>query len=265
LTYRKEYVLGILSLMPLLAAGTYKGLGWLVTIIVVYVGIPVLIWSLVVDRLAFFVIWIIRHFRESSGHQYYFEKPVGPPSFSRRILRDFRVLLFVFVLSAIIVPQITDVTPANIAIVSNAFVYVAIFILAVPSSIHVLFWVLEDSGLRCHNPKRVTVTAPGAWMSNWLASVGSLGAFLTFAVSLGGSLDRAISLTTTLVASLLPSCILAPTFFYRRVEPGILAKVRESKTAMAMARLFSPPLGPSVPAYYPPSAPTPPRQSAKIT
>jgi len=28
LTYRKEYVLGILSLLPLLAAGTYKGLGW---------------------------------------------------------------------------------------------------------------------------------------------------------------------------------------------------------------------------------------------
>jgi len=233
--------------MPLLAAGTYKGLGWLVTIIVVYVGIPVLIWSLVVDRLVFFVIWIIRHFRESSGHQYYFERPVGPPGFSRRILRDFRVLLFVFVLSASIVPQITDVSPANIAIVSNAFVYVAIFILAVPSSIHVLFWVLEDSGLRCHNPKRVTVTAPGAWMSNWLASVGSLGAFLTFAVSLGGSLDKAIALTTTLVASLLPSCILAPTLFYRRVEPGILAKVRESKTAMAMARMFAPSTSPSVP------------------
>ncbi len=219
--------------MPLLAAGTYKGLGWLVTIIVVYVGIPVLIWGLVVDRLVFFVIWIIRHFRESSGHQYYFERPVGPPGFSRRILRDFRVLLFVFVLSAIIVPHV------------------------IPSSIHVLFWVLEDSGLRCHNPKRVTVTAPGAWMSNWLASVGSLGAFLTFAVSLGGSLDKAFSLTTTLLASLLPSCILAPTLFYRRVEPGILAKVRESKTAMAMARLFAPPPSPSVPQSYPPSSPAP--------
>jgi len=261
LTYRKEYVLGILSLMPLLAAGTYKGVGWLITIIVVYVGIPVLIWSLVVDRLVFLVIGIIRYFRESSGHMYYFEKPVGPPGFSRRILRDFRVLLFVFVLSATIVPQITAVSPANVAIVSNEFVYVAIFILAVPSSIHVLFWVLEDSGLRCHNPKRVTVTAPGAWMSNWLASVGSLGAFLTFAISLGGSFDRAISLTTTLLASLLPSCILAPTLFYRRVEPGILAKVRESKTAMAMNRMFAPPGAPNAPLTYPPSAPAPPRQT----
>jgi hypothetical protein len=261
LTYRKEYVLGILSLMPLLAAGTYKGLGWLITIIVVYVGIPVLIWSLVVDRLVFLVIGIIRYFRESSGHQYYFEKLVGPPGFSRRILRDFRVLLFVFVLSAIVVPQITEVSPANIAIVSNAFVYVAIFILAVPSSIHVLFWVLEDSGLRCHNPKRVTVTAPGAWMSNWLASVGSLGAFLTFAVSLGGSLDKALALTTTLLASLLPSCILAPTLFYRRVEPGILTKVRESKTAMAMARMFAPTIGPNVAPSYPPGSPVPPRQA----
>ena len=247
--------------MPLLTAGTYKGIGWLVTIIVVYVGIPVLTWSLVVDRLVFVVIWTIRHFRQSSGHQYYFERPVGPPGFPRRILRDFRVLLFVFVLSAIVVPQIADVSPANIAIVSNAFVYVAIFILAVPSSIHVLFWVLEDSGLRCHNPKRVTVTAPGAWMSNWLASVGSLGAFLTFAVSLGGSLEKAISLTTTLLASLLPSCILAPTLFYRRVEPGILAKVRESKTATAMARMFAPPTGPSAPSSYPTSPPAPPRRS----
>src|SRR5438094_10539200 len=118
LTYRKEYVLGILSLMPLLAAGTYKGLGWLVTIIVVYVGIPVLIWSLVVDRLVFFVIWIIRHFRESSGHQYYFERPVGPPGFSRRTLSDFRDLLLVFVLSPIIVPTISAGTPASIAIAS---------------------------------------------------------------------------------------------------------------------------------------------------
>src|SRR5438094_10659711 len=82
LTYRKEYVLGILSLMPLLAAGTYKGLGCLVTIIVVYVGIPVLIWSLVVDRLAFFVIWIIRDFRDASGHQYYFGGPVRRAGFA---------------------------------------------------------------------------------------------------------------------------------------------------------------------------------------
>src|SRR5207245_11153350 len=160
--------------MPLLAAGTYKVIGWLVTIIVVYVGIPVLIWSLVVDRLVFLVIGIIRYFRESSGHQYYFEKLVGPPGFSRRILRDFRVLLFVFVLSAIVVPRITDVSPANIAIVSNAFVYVAIFILAVPSSLDVLFWFLEESGLRGHNPKRVTVLGPGAWRSNSLASCGRL-------------------------------------------------------------------------------------------
>lgn len=260
MTYRKEYVIGFLSLLPLLSAGTYKGPGWLITIVVVYVGIPVLIWSLVVNRFAFMVIWLIRHFRESSGHMYFFERPVGPPGFSRRILRDFRVMLFVFVLSASIVPQITDVTPANIVIVSNAFVYVAIFLLAVPSSIHVLFWVLEDSGLRCHNPKRVTVTAPGAWMSNWLASVGSLGAFLTFIVSLGGSVDKAFSLTSTLLVSLLPSCILAPTLFYRRVEPGLLVKLRESKTAMAMARMFMPPIGPAAPAAYPssPTAPTRP-------
>ena len=262
MTFRKEYVIGILSLLPLLSAGTYKGLGWLITIIAVYVGIPVLIWSLVVNRLAFLVIWIIRHFRESSGHMYYFERPVGPPGFSRRILRDFRVLLFVFVLSASIVPQITDVTPANIVIVSDAFVYVAIFLLAIPSSIHVLFWVLEDSGLRCHNPKRVTVTAPGAWMSNWLASVGSLGAFLTFIVSLGGSVDKALALTSTLLASLLPSCILAPTLFYRRVEPGLLIKLRESKTAMAMAGLFSSPINPplpTTPAPYPPGPTAPTR------
>ncbi len=226
MTYRKEYVIGILSLMPLLAAGTYKGLGWLITIIAVYVGIPVLIWSLVVDHLVFLVIGIIRYFRESSGHMYYFERPVGPPGFSRRIMRDFRVLLFVFVLSATIVPQITSVSPANVAIVSNEFVYVAIFILAVPSSIHVLFW-----------------------------------AFLTFAISLGGSLDRAISLTTTLLASLLPSCILAPTLFYRRVEPGILAKVRESKTAAAMNRMFAPPAPPTVPPSFPPSMLAPPKQT----
>src|SRR2546428_5510819 len=186
---------------------------------------------------------------------------VVPPGFTRRILRDFRVLLFVYGLSAIVDPQITSVSPANVAIVSNEFVYVAIFILAVPSSVHVLFWVLEDSGLRCHNPKRVTVTAPGAWMSNWLASVGSLGAFLTFAISLGGSLDKAISLTTTLLESLLPSCILAPTLFYRRVEPGILAKVTESKTAMAMNRIFAPPSDPSVPQSYPPSTPALPGQT----
>src|SRR2546426_11074380 len=106
--------------MPLLAAGTYKGIGWLVTIIVVYVGIPVVIWSLVVDRLVFLVIGIIRHFRESSGHQYYFEKLFGPPGFSRRILRDFRVLLFLFVLSATVVQRINDFSPAKIELVSNA-------------------------------------------------------------------------------------------------------------------------------------------------
>jgi hypothetical protein len=43
----------------------------------------------------------------------------------------------------------------------------------------------------------------------------------------------------------LPSCILAPTLFYRRVEPGILTKVRESKTAMVMARMFASPPSPS--------------------
>jgi len=247
LTYRKEYALGILALIPLLAAGTYKGIGWLVTIVMVYVGVPLLVWNLLVDRLAVLVIGIIRRFRESSGHQYYFEKPVGAPGFSRRILRDFRVLLFVFVLSATILPSIAQVTPDNLALVSNQFIYVAIFLLAVPSSIHVLLWVLEDSGLRCHNPKRVTVTVPGAWMSKWLASLGSLGAFVSFAVALGGSLDRAISLSSTLLLSLLPSCILAPTLFYRRLEPRIVTKIRESKAALAMARLFAPPYGPAAP------------------
>jgi hypothetical protein len=53
----------------------------------------------------------------------------------------------------------------------------------------------------------------------------------------------------------LPSCVLAPTLFYRKVEPGILAKVRESKTAMAMNRMFAPP---TVPPSYPPSMPAPP-------
>src|SRR5207245_4314882 len=103
--------------MPRLAARSYKGMCWLVTIRVVYVGSPVLIWSLVVDRLVFLVIGIIRYFRESSGHQYYFEKLVGPPGFSRRILRDFRVLLFVFVLSAIVLLRIPVVCPANLVIV----------------------------------------------------------------------------------------------------------------------------------------------------
>src|SRR3989442_13753958 len=92
-------------------------------------------------------------------------------------------------------------------------------------------------------------------MSNWLASVGSLGAFLTFAVSLGGSLDKAISLTTTLLESLLPSCILAPTLFYRRVEPGILAKVRESTTTIAMTRLLAPPADLIDTNTYPPQHP----------
>ncbi len=252
MTYRKEYVLGLLALMPLLAAGTYKGIGWLLTVVIVYVGVPLLTWSLLVDRLALLVLGIIRRFRESSGHQYYFEKPVGAPGFSRRILRDLRVLLFVFVLSASIVPEVTDVTPDKLALVSNAFIYVAILLLAIPSSVHVLLWVLEDSGLRCHNPSRVTVTVPGAWMSKWLASLGSLGAFVSFAVALGGSLDRAASLATTLLVSLLPSCILAPTLFYRRLEPRIVRKIRESKAAVAMARLFAPPYGPVAP---PPPAP----------
>lgn len=252
MTYRKEFVLGVLALMPLLAAGTYKGLGWLLTVVLVYVGVPVLTWSFLVDRLALLVLVIIRRFRESSGHQYYFEKQVGAPGFSRRILRDFRVLLFVFVLSATIVPSITQVSPANLAIASNEFIYVAIFLLAIPSSIHVLLWVLEDSGLRCHNPTRVTVTVPGAWISNWLSSLGGLGAFVSFAVALGGSLDRAVSLAITLLISLLPYSILAPTLFYRRLELGILTKIRESKAAIAMARLFAPPYGPVTPPSTPP-------------
>ncbi len=254
MTYRKEYILGLLSLAPLLATGTYKGPAWLITVVMFYVGIPVITWSLLVDRLALLVLGIIRRFRESSGHQYYFEKTVGPPGFSRRFLRDLRVLLFVFVLSATILPSLTEVTPDNLAMVSNQFVYVALFLLAVPSSIHVLLWVLEDSGLRCHNPTRVTVTVPGIWMSKWLASLGSLGAFVSFAVALGGSLDKAVSLAWTLMISLLPSCILAPTLFYRRVEPGIVSKIRQSKAAVAMARLFAPPYGPVMPT---PSATSP--------
>jgi len=66
LTYRTEYTLGFLALLPLLATGVAKGTGWLVTIIVVYVGIPLLIWSLLVDRLAFLALRIICRLRESS-------------------------------------------------------------------------------------------------------------------------------------------------------------------------------------------------------
>jgi len=252
LTYRKEYALGLLSMLPLLAAGTSKGGSWLLTFIVVYVGIPLLTWSILVPRLALLVLKIVRH-RESSGHQYFFEKLVGPPGFSRRILRDLRILLFIFVLSAIIVPGITQVTPDNLAFVSNEFIYVSILLLAIPSSIHVLLWVLEDSGFRCHNPARVTVTVPGSWMSKWLASIGGIGAFFSFAVALGGSLDRAVSLATTLLISLMPSSILAPTLFYRRSEPGIVKRIRESKAAIAMAHLFAPTYGPATPVSSRPS------------
>jgi hypothetical protein len=257
LTYRTEYALGFLALLPLLATGGSRGIGWLVTVVVVYIGVPLLIWNLLVDRLAFLVLGIISRFRKSSGNQYYFERLVGAPGFSRRILRDLRVLLFVFMLSALIVPQVTEVTPANLVLVSNAFIYVAIFLLAIPSSIHVLLWVLEDSGLRCHNTSRVTVTVPAAWTSRWLASLGSLGAFVSFAVAMGGSLDRAVSLAFTLLVSLMPSCILAPTLFYRRLEPGIVAKIRQSKAAVAMARLFTPPSSPATPPSPAPTSPTP--------
>jgi hypothetical protein len=253
LTYRTEYVLGILSLLPLLATGAGRGLGWLVTILVLYIGVPLLLWSLVVDRLASFVLRIICRFRESSGHQYYFERQVGMPGFKRRFLRDLRVLAFVFLLSALIVPLLTPVDPGNLLLVGNEFIYVAIFLLAVPSSIHVLFWVLEDSGLRCHNTTRITVTVPAAWTSRWLSSLGSVGAFVTFAVTMGGSLDRALALSFSLVLSLLPSCILAPTLFYRRLEPGIITKIRQSRDAMTMARLFPQSMGPGNPSL---SAPT---------
>ena len=253
MTYRTEYTLGILALLPLLATGTGRGLGWLVTILVVYIGVPLLFWSLVVDRLASLVLRLICRFRESSGHQYYFERQVGMPGVKRRLLRDFRVLAFVFLLSALIVPQVTQVAPENLVLVSNEFIYVAIFLLAIPSSIYVLLWVLEDSGLRCHNTSRITVTVPAAWTSRWLASIGSVGAFVSFAVAMGGSLDRAVSLAFTLLVSLLPSCILAPTLFYRRLEPGIIAKIRQSKAALTMARLFPQPGGLATPS---PTSPT---------
>ena len=260
LTYRTEYTLGFLALLPLLATGVAKGTGWLVTIVVVYIGVPLLIWSLLVDRLASLVLRIICRLRESSGHQYYFERQVGKPGVSRRILRDIRVLVFVFFISALIVPQVTQVNPQNLVIVSNAFIYVAIFLLAIPSSIHVLLWVLEDSGLRCHNTTRLTVTVPAAWTSRWLSSLGGIGAFVSFAVAMGGSLDKAISLGFTLMISLLPSCILAPTLFYRRLEPGIIAKIRQSNAAMTMARLFPQVAGPSIPSS---SAPT--LRSVRVT
>jgi hypothetical protein len=86
-----------------------------------------------------------------------------------------------------------------------------------------------------------------------LSSLGGIGAFVSFAVAMGGSLDRAISLGFTLMISLLPSCILAPTLFYRRLEPGIIAKIRSSKAAITMARLFPQVSGPSLPLS---SAPT---------
>ena len=197
------------------------------------------------DRLASLVLRIICRFRESSGHQYYFEKQVGMPGVKRRFLRDLRVLAFVFLLSALIVPQVTQVAPQNWFIVSNEFIYIAIFLLAIPSAVHVLLWVLEDSGLRCHNTSRITVTVPAAWTSRWLSSIGGIGAFVSFAVAMGGNLDRAISLSFTLVVSLLPSCILAPTLFYRRLEPGIIVKIRQSKAAITMARLFPTPAFPT--------------------
>jgi hypothetical protein len=253
LTYRTEYFLGILSLIPLLETGVSRGLGWLITILVIYVGVPLLIWSLLVDRLASLVLKLVCRFRESTGHQYYFERQVGMPGVSRRILRDLRVLWFVFLLSALIVPQVTTVNLENYVLFSNPFIYVAIFLLAVPSSIHVLLWVLEDSGLRCHNIPRITTTVPAAWTSRWLASVGSVGAFLSFVVTVGGNLDRAIPLALTLFVSLLPSCILAPTLFYRRLEPGMIAKIRQSRAAITMARLFPQPVAPTISA---PSAPT---------
>src|SRR3989440_12254087 len=186
LTYRTEYTLGFLALLPLLATGVAKGTGWLVTIIVVYVGVPLLIWSLLVDRLASTVLRVICRLRESSGHQYYFERQVGKPGVSRRILRDFRVLIFVFFLSALIVPQVTQVNPNTpLVIVSNAFIYVAIFLLAIQSSIHSLLWALEDSGLRSHNTTRLTVTFPAARTSRWLSSPGGIAAFVPFALGLG--------------------------------------------------------------------------------
>ena len=252
MTYRTEYTLGILSLLPLLATGASRGLGWLVTILVLYIGVPLLIWSLVVDRLASFILRMICRFRESSGHQYYFEKQVGMPGFKRRFLRDLRVLAFVFLLSALIVPLFTPIAPGNFGLIGSEFIYVAIFLLAVPSSIHVLLWVLEDSGLRCHNTNRITVTVPAAWASRWLSSLGSIGAFVSFAIAMGGNLDRAVSLAFSLTLSLLPSCILAPTLFYRRLEPGIISKIRQSKAAMTMARLF-PQSAPAIPSL---SAPT---------
>jgi len=256
LTYRTEYFLGILSLIPLLEIGAAKGLGWLTTILVVYIGVPLLIWSLLVNHLASFVVRLVCRFRESSGHQYYFERQIGMPGVSRRLLRDVRVLFFVFLLSALIVPLVTSVSPGNLVPVSNTFIYVAIFLLAVPSSIHVLLWTLEDSGLRCHNTTRVTVTVPAQWMSRWLSSAGGIGAFVSFAITMGGNLDRALSLALTLFVSLLPSCILAPTLFYRRLEPGIIAKLRQSKAAMTMAQLFPQPILPSAPIVPSPTAPT---------
>lgn len=246
MTYRTEYLLGILSLIPLLELGASRGLGWLTTILFIYVGVPLLIWSLFVERLAAVVLRLVCRFRESSGHQYYFERQVGMPGVSRRILRDLRVLFFVFLLSALIVPLVTNVTPVNFTVVSNTYLYIAIFLLAVPSSIHVLLWVLEDSGLRCHNTSRVTVTVPASWTSRWLSSLGGIGAFVSFAITMSGNLDKALSLALTLFVSLLPSCILAPTLFYRRLEPGIIAKIRQSKAAQTMARLFPQPGGPTI-------------------
>ncbi len=253
MTYRTEYALGILSLIPLLEIGASKGLGWLTTILFVYIGVPLLIWSLLVGPLASLVLRSVCRFRQSSGHQYYFERQVGMPGVSRRLLRDFRVLFFIFLLSALIVPLVTDVSPGNLVPVSNTYIYVAILLLAVPSSIHVLLWVLEDSGLRCHNTSRVTVTVPASWMSRWLSSAGGIGAFISFALTMGGNLDRALSLGLTIFVSLLPSCILAPTLFYRRLEPDIIAKIRQSKAAMTMAQLFPQPMGPPIPSSTAPT------------
>ena len=48
---------------------------------------------------------------------------------------------------------------------------------------------------------------------------------------------------------------IAPTLFYRRLEPGIILKIRMSKAAQTMARLFPQPL-PVTPTVQPSLAPT---------
>jgi len=140
----------------------------------------------------------------------------GKPGVSRRILRDMprssvRVLSFPRNCSQ--VTQINPQNPQNLVIVST------LHLCSHLPARHTIFdpcpsMVLEDSGLRLSQYKRGSQSPfPGLDVKMVVIS-GRDCAFVSFAVARGGSLDRAISLGITLMISLLPSCILAPTLLF---------------------------------------------------